>query len=140
MISQCNHFGGAHRVSEAFHGTTGSAPRPGLIVDPDGNPLYRFREMEEELNPYQVEHDLLFEAVSKGEYRFADAGNAARATMTAIMGRMATYSGQEVTWDQAFNSDVVLVRDFASWDEEAPVMPDANGHYPVAMPGKTAAL
>ena len=91
-------------------------------------------------NPYQVEHDVLFDAVSKGEYRHADTENAAYSTMTAIMGRMATYSGQEVSWDEALNSEISLVRDFASWGEEAPVQPNPDGSYPVAVPGKTIAV
>jgi predicted dehydrogenase len=140
MISQCNHFGGANRVSEAFHGTAGSAPRPGMILDAGGEPLYRFREKENEANPYQYEHDVLFDAIAKGEYRHADTANAAYATLTAIMGRMATYSGQEVSWDEALNSEIRLAPDFSSWDEEAPVQPNADGSYPVAMPGKTLSV
>ncbi len=58
------------------------------------------KEMEN--NPYQTEHDELFEAIAKGEYKFADAENGAKATMTAIMGRMATYSGEVMEWDKAF--------------------------------------
>ena len=140
MISQCNHFGGAKKVSEAFHGTAGSAPRPGLILGPGGDPLYRFRRQEDEANPYQHEHDVLFDAIAKGEYRHADTENAAYSTLTAIMGRMATYSGQEIGWEEALNSDIRLVRDFASWDEEAPVQPNQDGTYPVAVPGKTIAV
>jgi hypothetical protein len=60
--------------------------------------------------------------------------------MTAIMGRMATYSGKLIEWDEAFNSTLELVPEQFSWDMEPPVKPDADGFYPVAMPGKTVAL
>src|SRR5690606_11391434 len=64
----------------------------------------------------------------------------AYSTMTAIMGRMATYSGQLVEWDDAFNSTLELVPKNISDDMTPPVLPDANGFYPVAMPGLTIAL
>ena len=55
---------------------------------------------------------------------------------------MASESGQMITWDEAMASDLILapgLDDFAM-DSNPPVMPDANGNYPVAMPGKTKVL
>ena len=60
--------------------------------------------------------------------------------MTAIMGRMATYSGQQIEWDDAFNSKLELVPKDISDDMTPPVLPDADGFYPVAKPGITIAL
>ena len=57
--------------------------------------------------------------------------------MTAILGRMATYSGQLLTWDQAMASDLNLVPDLNSFNDLAPVVPDSDGHYPVPVPGVT---
>ena len=57
--------------------------------------------------------------------------------MTAILGRMATYSGQLLTWDQVMASDLKLVPDLNSFNDIAPVIPDANGIYPVPVPGIT---
>jgi hypothetical protein len=65
---------------------------------------------------------------------------AAMSTMTAIMGRMATYSGKSVEWDEAFHSKLQLMPEKVSWDMPPPVVPDAAGHYPVAVPGQTVAL
>ena len=139
MLSQCRHMPGTQSsVTEAFHGTKGSAPRPGVLLDAKGEYIHRHREPEDRRSEYQIEHDVLFDAIAKGEYRFADAENGALATLTAIMGRMATYSGQVIEWDAALNSETSLVSDFASWDDEAPVQPDADGNYPVAVPGVTA--
>ena len=61
----------------------------------------------------------------------------AESTMTAIMGRMATYSGQEITWDQAINSKVQHMPPIITWETEAPVKPDADGWYPISVPGRT---
>jgi hypothetical protein len=57
--------------------------------------------------------------------------------MTAILGRMATYSGQVVTWDEAMKSETDLGPKRYSWDAEAPVKPGADGLYACAMPGLT---
>jgi hypothetical protein len=62
--------------------------------------------------------------------------------MTGILGRMAAESGQLLTWEKALASNRVLapgLEDF-TMDSPAPVQPDAQGRYPVAMPGKTEVL
>jgi hypothetical protein len=46
------------------------------------------------------------------------------------MGRMAGYTGQEITWDQALNSQQALVPAKLSWDMTLPIEPQA-------IPGKT---
>jgi len=53
------------------------------------------------------------------------------------MGRMATYTGKEITWEQALNSNHILVPDDLDWDSTPPVIPDENGKYPVPIPGVT---
>jgi hypothetical protein len=54
-------------------------------------------------NPYQVEHDVLFAAIRNGN-PVNQGDYVSRTTMIAIMGRMADYTGQRVTWEQALNS------------------------------------
>jgi predicted dehydrogenase len=137
VLSQCRHMTDCmNRVSEAFHGTKGTAPEPGKLYSASGETLYDHRGKEDP-NPYQVEHDELFAAVAAGEYKFADAEMGAQATMSAILGRMATYSGQVVEWDEALNSNLSLMPEHFSWDANPPVMPDANGRYPVPVPGES---
>ena len=137
MYSQCRHWQGvANRVTESFQGTNGSAPRPGVLLTPSGYPIMRYNDKGDP-NPYQVEHDVLFEAVAKNEYKFADAEHGAKSTLTSIMGRMATYSGQIVTWKEALNSEVELMPERLAWDADPKVLPAADGRYPVAIPGVT---
>jgi len=137
MLSQCRHMPDClNRVSEAFHGTNGTAPRPGLILSASGNTLFEHKG-DDDPNPYQVEHDELFAAVAAGEYRYADAERGAKSTFTAILGRMATYSGQTLEWEDALNTQASIMPDRYAWDADPPVMPDADGNYPVAIPGKT---
>jgi predicted dehydrogenase len=140
MLSQCRHMEDCmNRVSEAFHGTNGVAPEPGIIVSSTGATLFRHRDGDDP-NPYQVEHDELFAAIAAGEYRFEDADNGAIATFTAILGRMATYSGQALEWDEALNSQISLMPERFAWDADPPVMPDAQGRYPVPIPGRTTVV
>jgi hypothetical protein len=55
------------------------------------------------------------------------------------MGRMATYSGQPVTWQDATSSELRLGPERCAWDAEPPVKPDASGAYAAAKPGLTKA-
>jgi len=135
MFSQCRHWKGtASRVTESFQGTAGTAPKPGVLQTNSGYSLMRYNDKKDP-NPYQVEHNELFEAIARGEYRFADAEHGAKSTMTAIMGRMATYSGQVVTWEEALNSEINLMPEAFNWDALPKVLPDADGNYPIAVPG-----
>ena len=59
--------------------------------------------------------------------------------MTAILGRMAAYSGKLVTWDEAVKSDLAYAPDRIAWDAAPRSKPGADGIYPCAMPGITKA-
>lgn len=92
-------------------------------------------------NAYQVEHDLLFDAI-RNDKPYNETEFSAKATMAGIMGRMAAESGQLIKWDDAFASNVELAPGLETLavDSNAPVMPDKDGHYPIAMPGVTKVL
>lgn len=89
-------------------------------------------------NPYQVEQDLLIDAIRTGK-PYNDVDHAATATLVGIMGRMASYSGRQVTWDQVLKSETRLAPAQYAFDAAPPALPGADGRYPVAMPGVTAA-
>jgi myo-inositol 2-dehydrogenase / D-chiro-inositol 1-dehydrogenase len=140
MFSECRHIKGtASRVTEAFHGTNGSAPKPGVILTKSGHTIMKLNDKNDP-NAYQVEHDELFAAIAKGEYKFADAENGAKSTMTSLLGRAASYSGQIIEWDDAINSNISLMPKNFAWDADPPVMPDANGRYPIPVPGETKVI
>jgi predicted dehydrogenase len=92
-------------------------------------------------NQYQVEHDLLFEAIRQDK-PYNEAERSAYAAMTGILGRMAAESGQLVTWKEAMVSNLELAPglDNYTMTSNPPVMPDSKGNYPVAMPGSTKVL
>ncbi|MEJ7736706.1 MAG: Gfo/Idh/MocA family oxidoreductase [Chitinophagaceae bacterium] len=138
LNSQCRHIKGTmSKVDELVIGTKGKVFfGEARITDLKGNTLYQF-DKKTENQPYQTEHDELFAAVAKGEFKFMDGENGAKSTMTSILGRMATYSGQAVTWDKAINSGISLQPATYAFDANPPVMPDLDGMYASAIPGKT---
>lgn len=138
MNSQCRHWkDSASRVDEEIVGVKGRIICDrGLIQDHKGKVLYQFDKTKEN-QPYQAEHDELFAAVTKGEYKFRDAEHAAKTTLTAIIGRMATYSGQVIPFDKALNSGINLQPAKYAFDAAPPIIPDADGNYAYAKPGIT---
>ncbi|WP_153798746.1 Gfo/Idh/MocA family protein [Foetidibacter luteolus] len=138
LNSQCRHIPGTmSKVDELLIGTKGKIQAGAAnIVDLKGNVLYQF-DKKTENNPYQTEHDELFEAIAKGEYKFWDAENGAKSSMTSILGRMATYSGEVIDWNKAINSGIDLHPKTYTWDTVPPVVPNSQGAYVIATPGVT---
>jgi predicted dehydrogenase len=103
------------------------------------NLLWHFKGQKN--NPYQTEHDLLFDAIRQDK-PYNEAERCAKSNLTAIMGRMACESGKKVTWDEALNSNLELAPGLENMTMESnpPAMPDADGNYQIAKPGQTKAL
>ena len=139
VSSQCRHQPGTKfDVREAFQGTKANIKISGdysKIDGHDGNNIY-VHDSSNDKNPYQIEHDRLFESIRNGEV-INDAEYGAKSTLTAIMGRMATYTGKEITWEQALNSNQILVPDNLNWNSTPPTLPDQNGRYKIPKPGIT---
>lgn len=74
---------------------------------------------------YQREHDLLFASIRK-KAPMNDGKRMATSTMLALMGRMAAYTGQEVTWEQALNSQESLFPEHLDWNGRLEVRPMAR--------------
>ena len=139
MFSYCRHMAGCwNQVGENVIGTRGqSQPNRQIII---GESRWRYREPNERAST-QIEHDILFDAIVNGrEITNSTAENGAKSTMTAILGRMATYSGQMLEWDTALNGQNDLFPDQLSWEAPPKVLPDENGYYPRALPGITQVL
>lgn len=143
LSSQCRHYlGTQNKIGEDFQGTKGRANlavKTAKLTDLKGNVLYN-HDNPNDPNAYQTEHDELFAAISAGEYKFADAERGARSTLTAIMGRLASYSGHEIKLNDALNSNISLAPDTFAWDAMPKVLPDKDGVYPHAIPGKTKVI
>jgi predicted dehydrogenase len=133
---------------DVIHGTKGSAvlgegvPEPRIFKghqQTSANVIWKYDGPRG--SGYQVEHDLLFDAIRENK-PYNETERCAYAAMVGILGRMAAESGQTIKWEEALASNVELAPglDQYTMDSEAPVKPDAQGDYPVAKPGVTKVL
>lgn len=111
-------------VEDYFIGTKGKAQVLRHAIT--GENAWRFTGKKN--NMYQTEHDELFASIRSGN-PINNGLYMARSTLLAIMGRMATYTGKEVTWEQALNSEERLGPEKYEWGGMS--VPD------VAQPGRT---
>lgn len=134
------------RVAERIVGSKGVAHTQGFadagtITDSSGNVIYDYRGTTEP-NPYVQEHTELFDAIRNGKM-LDNTERAAHTTMTAILGYMAAYSGQLLTYDDALKSNKRFYPDHdlnpedVNYDTPALVTVGEDGYYPVPMPGMT---
>jgi predicted dehydrogenase len=127
------------------HGTKCAAQFSGNIHAPTVQ-MYRdqriannnivWRPAKETLSPYQAEWNLLVDAIQKNQ-PYNEAKRGALANLTAIMGRAAVHMGRVLTWEEMMASTFQFCPDVSALkaDSPAPVRPDAQGHYPVPVPG-----
>lgn len=102
MFSQCRQMNGCEgKVEEAVVGTKGTSNCKDWIRGADKQLVYRFREQD--VNPYQQEHQDLMASIRAGK-PLNEAKAVAESTLTGIMGRESAYSGRSVEWDEMLNS------------------------------------
>jgi predicted dehydrogenase len=120
MFSQCRQMPGVMNiVSEAVHGTKG---------------VWTSNDQRDTGNsPYVQEHIDLIAAIRSGA-KLNEGWHGAVSTMTAVLGRMATYSGQLVKWDDAVQKGPRETPEILALDANPPVLPDAHGLYDHAAP------
>jgi predicted dehydrogenase len=146
LVAQARHAANCWDFfGDVIRGATGCAvlgegiPNPRIFrthLQSTENLLWQYRGAP--CNHYQAEHDLLFDAI-RNNRPYNETERSAKSCFTAIMGRMACETGQRIQWDEAFASGVQLAPGLESFtpDSKPPVEPDANGRYPIAMPGLT---
>jgi predicted dehydrogenase len=127
VTSMCRQMDGcATRVEDHLVGTKGTSNAKSLIR---GENAWRFEG--EVSNPYVQEHADFIASIRAGK-PLNEGVQVAHSSLTAIMGRMSAYTGQEITWEQALNSRLDLV---PKTFEMGPLPIE-----PVAIPGKTKLL
>ena len=134
LLSECRHQPKCwNSVSEHAHGTLGEANIGGHSFKMrDGKTTWKSAAKGKD--PYQQEHDDLFKAIREN-LPYNEAVYGAHSTMTAILGRMATYSGQVVKFADALDKGPDIMAKSFAMDAQPPTLPDANGRYPIPMPG-----
>ncbi len=139
LNSQCRHQKGCwNNWSDAGQGTKGTfecvpVRQSAHIYDDKGNVIWKYIG-KDDTEPHQVEQTEFFKMLREDKY-INQAESGAQSTMTAIMGRMATYSGQLINWDDAINSTKNILPKEFSWIADPPVTPDEKGAYPIPSPG-----
>ncbi len=126
-LSMCRQQNGTPgKVEEMVTGTQGQMlMRPGFARIENGE---AWRYTGPNNNPYVTEHVDLQRAIRSGHH-VNEGRRVAESTLTAIMGREAAYTGQEITWDEAMNSKQDLMPAVMAFTE-CPTPP-------VPIPGKT---
>ncbi|MEA1950214.1 MAG: gfo/Idh/MocA family oxidoreductase, partial [Planctomycetota bacterium] len=132
----------------AAHGTKGSAvlSKAGDCGQPSAtykgqlpdkaNLIWRSKKTPGQGNPYQNEWNDLVDAI-RDDKPFNEARRGVETSLVSSMGRMAAHCGRSVTFDEMLNSDHEYAPnlDKLTFDGPAPLMPDADGKYPIPKPG-----
>lgn len=117
----------AHCYSDntaTIYGTKGHGREMGFAGLPyiKGEKTWRYGRNDPQPYMYQVEHNELFASIRKGE-PINDGVRLAHSTMAGIMGRMAAYTGENITWEMALNSKDHMVPANLTWDGPITVAP-----------------
>lgn len=132
LFSECRHIPGCWGSGSVYaHGPGGQANCSGTI---EGRNAWRYEGPK--VDGHQQEHDDLVRFIreniphNEGPY-------GATSSFTAILGRMATYSGQVVRWDDAVAKGPNEMPQQYAWDAKPPLLPGPDGSYEhaVAVPG-----
>lgn len=91
-------------VSEAVQGTKGTSNPSGSYALYGQKDSWKSTLQLQSKNPYEQEHIDLINAILNNT-ELNETKNVTDSTLTAIMGREASYSGALVTWDQILNSE-----------------------------------
>ena len=128
-MSMCRQGDGcSSRVEEVIQGTKGRAVTSSGRARFEGGPEWTFSG--DNPNPYVVEHKDLHASILGQTNRLNEGHRIAESTLTAIMGRMAAYSGKDITWEQALNAELDMTPpQYAFVEIDIPQIP---------RPGRTA--
>jgi predicted dehydrogenase len=126
VMSMCRQIDGTRgRVGEHFLGTRGSSDAAGIIAGPSA---WAWEKPEKPVSPFVQEHTDLIASIRSGK-PYNELKQIAESTLSAIMGREAAYTGQELTWDEVMNASQDLTPPQVAFGPlDVP---------PVATPGQT---
>ncbi len=96
-----------------------------------------WRAPKEQFTPWQAEWNSLLRAIRE-DRPHNEAKRAAMSNMADLMGRAAVHMGRVITWEEMMNSQFQFCPNIDRLDEscEPPVKADAQGRYPVPVPGQ----
>jgi hypothetical protein len=125
VLSMCRHWPNSpSNVSEAVVGTKGRSDCASYLTGPN-----EWRFTEKNNRPYVQEHADLIASIRNGN-PLNEAEQIAHSTLTAIMGREAAYTGQNIKWDEFLNSPLDLTPpkyEFGPLPERPQAIPGRKG-------------
>jgi predicted dehydrogenase len=119
-------------IADRFFGTKGHCDLMGYRIE--GQTKWRYPGLVS--NRFDLEQVALFSAIRAAK-PINNTLYMARSSLMAIMSTWASYTGQMITWEQAFHSNQVLAPKSLAADADPPTKPDARGNYPLPVPGVT---
>ncbi len=133
MYAWCRQINGTvAEVSDKFVGTKGHCDLLNNTIEGETNWRYEGPPS----NRFDLEHVALFSAIRSGN-PVNNSTYMARSSLLALMATWCSHTGQEITWEQAMNSKKQVNPDRYALDATPPTVPDADGNYPIAVPGLT---
>jgi predicted dehydrogenase len=148
MFLEGRNIPGCHQEFASYvHGTKGSAVISSNSHTPAKSRIYKGQNMsrkdivwaypQPEKNPYQLEWDHLIDAVRKDKI-YNEVKRGAEASLVTSMGRMASHTGQIITFNDMLNCshEFAPAVDKLAFDSPAPLQVESSsGHYPYPQPG-----
>ena len=133
MYAYCRQQNGCTTsIQDHFYGTKGHCDLMRCRIEGETN----WRYEGPACNRFDLEHVALFSAIRSGK-PVNNGLYMARSSMLAIMATWASYTGQVIPWEQAMKSEHVVAPKTLAMDAEPPTKPDAQGNYPMPVPGVT---
>ncbi len=135
-----------HEFASYAHGTKGSAVISQSGHAPSKARMFKSQVMTKdnlawafdrpEPSPYQLEWDHLLDSI-RNDKPHNEVKRGAQASLVTAMGRLACHTGQVVTYEQALNHehDLGATVDRLTMDGPSPLVANADGKYPIPMPG-----
>ena len=138
VISTSSHTPAVCRIYKGQKFTAGPRSRSrsnrSQPLPPEENLLWAYPQPEP--NPYDLEWEDLIRAIRQDQ-PYSEVERGAKASLVTSMGRMAAHTGQIITYDDMLNCEHEFAPtvDKLVLDGPAPLKADANGRYPIPMPG-----
>ena len=127
------------QVAEFVLGSKGSGNVPSKVGRRNSDDVYDWKAMAKSSSgPFPQEHKDLVEAI-RNNTPYNEGWHGAISSLTGVMGRTASYSGQVIRWDELVEKGQPLMiyenHDQLTMQSEPPVKPLENGFYPIPIPG-----
>ncbi len=131
MYAYCRQINGTlTEVSDVFIGTKGRCDLLRHTIEGETN----WRYEGPACNRFDLEHVALFSAIRSGQ-PINNSTYMARSSLMALMSTWCSHTGEELTWQQCFDSNRQANPTAYSFDATPPTLPDADGNYRLEVPG-----